>query len=69
MHAYGYRGQRTKAEFPVSSKIQAQTHYANKWKKIEGGQSRQVKNNYITISQVAYYRLINWYTSNVTFSK
>lgn len=52
------RSQRTKAEFPVSSKIQAQSHYANKRQKIEGGQSRQVKNNYITISQVSNSRNI-----------
>lgn len=52
------RSQRTKAELPVSSKIQAQSHYANKRQKLEGGQSRQVKNNYIRISQVSNSRNI-----------
>ena len=46
MHAYSYKSLRTKVGFPISSKIQAQIHCANKRKNIEEGQSRQVKNNY-----------------------
>ena len=61
MNAYGCKSLRTKDVFPVSRKNQEQIHYGSKRKKIERGQSRQVKNNYITISQIAYYRLLNWY--------
>lgn len=39
------RSQRTKSELPVSSKIQAENHYANKRQKLEGGQPRQVCNS------------------------
>lgn len=39
------RSQRTKAELPVSSKIQAENHYSNKRQKLEGGQLRQVCNS------------------------
>jgi hypothetical protein len=58
-HAHGYRSQRTKAELPVSGKIQPESHYAYKRQKLEGGRSRQGKSNYITIFQLAYDRLIN----------
>lgn len=39
------RSQRTNSELLVSSKIQAENHYANKRQKLEGGQPRQVCNS------------------------